>query len=49
MNRNKMRTIGYVALVIALALLIIFFDDIRAMLNETMAEQAGSLVDQLLR
>lgn len=49
MNREKMRTIGFVAIVIGLALLIIFFDDIRAMVNGFMAEQADSLVDQLLR
>ena len=48
-NKEKMRTVGYVALIVILALLVIFFDDIKAMFNEAMAEQAGSLVDQLLR
>ena len=49
MNKEKMRTVGYVALIVILALLVIFFDDIKSMFNEAMAEQAGSLVDQLLR
>lgn len=49
MSREKMRTIGFVALVIGLALLVIFFDDIRAMINGFMVQRADSLVDQLLR
>ena len=43
-----MRIAGYVALIIALVALIIFFDDIKALFNGIMAEQTGSLVDQLL-
>ena len=34
---------------VAMAVLVICFDDIKAMLNEAMMEQADSLVDQLLR
>lgn len=49
MNREKMRMIGFAALVIILAILVICFDDIREMFNEIMSEQADSLVDQLLR
>jgi len=49
MNRDYLRITGYVALIVALAALIIFFDDIKALFNGIMAEQTGSLVDQLLR
>lgn len=49
MYRENLRIIGIVIMVVALAILIIFFDDIKAIFNEAMAEQADSLVDQLLR
>ncbi len=49
MRRESVRTIGFVLVFVALAVLVICFDDIRAMFNEAMVEQADSLVDQLLR
>lgn len=49
MRRENLRTIGMVLLFVVIAAVIICFDDIRAMLNEAMVEQADSLVDQLLR
>lgn len=49
MSRESMRTIGYVLLFAAIAVVIIFFDDIRAAVSEMMMEQTDSLVDQLLR
>lgn len=49
MRRENIRTIGVVMVFVALAVLVICFDDIKAMLNEAMMEQADSLVDQLLR
>lgn len=49
MNRENLRTIGIVALVVVLMVLVIFFDDIKAMLNVAIAEQADSHLDQLLR
>ena len=49
MRRENIRTIGVVMVFVALAVLLIWFDDIKAMLNEAMMEQADSLVDQLLR
>lgn len=49
MNRETLRTVGIVALIVVLAFVVIFFDDIRALVNAAMAEQADSLLDQLLR
>lgn len=49
MRRDSLRTIGFVLLFVAIAVLIICFDDIKAMVNEAMMEQTQSLVDQLLR
>ncbi len=49
MSRENIRTIGYVLVFVALAVLIICFDDVKAMWNEAMMEQADSLMDQLLR
>ncbi len=49
MSRDDIRTIVFVLVFVALAVLVICFDDIKAMLNEAMVEQADSLVDQLLR
>lgn len=49
MSRDNIRTIGFVLVFVVLAVLVICFDDIKAMLNEAMVEQADSLVDQLLR
>ena len=49
MSRECMKTLGYVLLLAAIAVVIIFFDDIRAAVGGLMTEQADSLVDQLLR
>ena len=49
MSRDNIRTIGFVLVFVILAVLVICFDDIKAMLNEAMMGQADSLVDQLLR
>lgn len=49
MNKANLRIIGSAALVVVLMALVIFFDDIKAVLNEAMAEQADSLLNQLLR
>lgn len=49
MNRDKLRVAGYVVLIVRMVLLVIFFDDIKAVFNEMMMEQTGSLVDQLFR
>lgn len=49
MRRDSLRIIGFVLLFVAIAVLIICFDDINAMVNEAMMEQTQSLVDQLLR
>lgn len=49
MSRENIRIIGFVLVFVALAVLVICFDDIKAMLNEAMVEQADSLMDQLLR
>ena len=49
MSRDNIRTIGFVMVFVALAVLVICFDDIKAILNEAMVEQADSLMDQLLR
>lgn len=49
MSRDNIRTIGFVLVFVILVVLVICFDDIKAMLNEAMMEQADSLMDQLLR
>ena len=49
MSRENIRTIGFVLVFVVLAVLVICFDDIKAMWNEAMMEQADSLMDQLLR
>lgn len=49
MSRDKLRTIGFVVAVIITAAAVIWFDDIRVMMDEAMMEQADSLMDQLLR
>ena len=49
MSRDNIRTIGFVLVFVVLAVLVICFDDIKAMINEAMVEQADSLMDQLLR
>lgn len=49
MSRENIRTIGFVLVFVVLAVLVICFDDIKAMLNEAMVEQADSLMDQPLR
>ena len=49
MSRDNIRTIGFVLIFVALAVLVICFDDIKIMFNEAMVEQADSLMDQLLR
>ena len=49
MSRDSIRTIGFLLVFVVLAVLVICFDDIKAMLNEAMMEQADSLMDQLLR
>lgn len=49
MRRENLRTIGMVLLFVVIAAVIICFDDIRAILNETMMEQTDSMLDQLFR
>ena len=49
MRRDSIRKIGFVMVFVVLAVLVIFYDDIKGMWNETMMGQADSLVDQLLR
>lgn len=49
MSRDNIRTIGFVLVFVVLAVLVICFDDIKAMWDKAMMEQADSLVDQLLR
>lgn len=49
MRRDSLKTIGFVLLFMVIAVLVICFDDIKAMVNEAMMEQTQSLVDQLLR
>ena len=49
MSRDNIRTIGFVLVFVILVVLVICFDDIKAMLNKAMVEQADSLMDQLLR
>ena len=49
MSRDRLRTIGFMVVVILIAAAVIWFDDIRAMVGEAMVEQTGSLMNQLLR
>ena len=49
MRRENLRTIGMVLLFVVIAVVIICFDDIQAMLNETMMEQTDSMLNQLFR
>ena len=51
MSRDNIRKIGMIVVFVALALavLVVCFDDIKAALNQMMMGQADSLVDQLLR
>ena len=49
MRKDKLRIIGWVMMFVVIAIVVICFDDIKAMVNEVMVEQAESLVDQLLR
>ena len=49
MRRDSLKTIGFVLLFVVISVLVICFDDIKAMVNEAMKEQTQSLVDQLLR
>lgn len=49
MSRDNIRIIGLVMVFVALAVLVIFHDDIKIMFNGAMVEQADSLMDQLLR
>ena len=49
MSRDSIRTIGFLLVFVVLAVLVICFDDIKAMLNEAMVEQTDSLMNQLLR
>ena len=41
--------IGFAALVLLCVAAVLMYDDIMAMMNEAMAEQADSLLEQLLR
>ena len=49
MRKDKLRIIGWGMMFVVIAIVVICFDDIQAMVNEVMVEQAESLVDQLLR
>jgi hypothetical protein len=49
MSRENLNMIGFMVLIVLMAVLVIFFDDIKAMVNEAMMEQADSLVNQLRR
>ena len=49
MCKDKLRTMGFIVVVILIAAAVIWFDEIRAMMDEAMVEQADSLMDQLLR
>ena len=49
MRKDKLRIIGWVMMFVVIAIVVICFDDIQAMVNEVMVEQAESLVEQLLR
>ena len=49
MRRENFRTIGFVLIFVVLAILVICFDDFKAIITEAMVEQTDSLMDQLLR
>ena len=49
MSRDRLRTIGFMVAVILIAAAVIWFDDIRAIVDEAMMEQTDSLMSQLLR
>ena len=49
MSRENVRTIGMLALFVAIVMAIIFREEIGTIISEAMMEQADSLVDQLLR
>lgn len=49
MRKYSLRTIGFVLVFMVIAVLVICFDDIKAMVNEAMMEQTQSPVNQLLR
>ena len=49
MRKDELRLIGWVLMFVVIAAVVICFDDIPAMVNEAMVEQAESLVEQLLR
>lgn len=49
MRRESLRTIGIILMFVVIAVVIICFDDIQAMINESMTEQTESLMGQLLR
>lgn len=49
MKREIFKLIGLAALVLLCVATVLMYDDIMAMMNEAMAEQADSLLEQLLR
>ena len=49
MKRETFKLIGFAALVLLCVAAVFMYDDIMAMMNEAMAEQADSLLEQLLR
>ncbi len=49
MRKENFKTIMYLLIFVMLAMLVIFFDDLMAMMNEMVMEQTDSLMDQLLR
>lgn len=49
MKRKTFELIGFAALVLLDVAAMLMYCDIMAIINETMAEQAGSLLEQLLR
>lgn len=49
MKRETFKLIGFAALVLLCVAAVLRYDDIMAMMNEAMAEQADSLLEQLLR
>ena len=49
MKRETFKLIGFAALVLLCVAAVLMYDDIMAMMNEVMAEQADFLFEQLLR
>ncbi|MBR5047869.1 MAG: hypothetical protein IKX76_06495 [Eubacterium sp.] len=49
MNREDLKSIGMVLLVAVLAVVITFWDDIAGALSIAVAEQAGGLLEQVMR